>query len=163
MPKKVHETNKARDSWRTPAWLYDALNSQYRFVGDLAACDRSAKCFDFYSEQRSFLKASRKDFAPGIYFMNPPFSKALDFFNHVANLNIPAVCIYRADNMETKVWQEVIFPNACFIHIPSKRVQYDAPPGVEGSTSVMFPSAIICFGVTPPTNVEGHYLEVGLL
>ena len=86
--------------------------------------------------------------------MNPPFSKAFKMFEHFFKVVNKGVCIYRCDNMETKVWQDIILPNASWIFIPNKRIKYE---GHEGKGS-RFPSALIGFNVEPPKNINGVVL-----
>lgn len=61
------------------------------------------------------------------------------------------VAIYRCDNMETKVWQEIILKNADWIFIPKGRISYEGKVG-KGSR---FPSALIGVGVSAPKEIEG--------
>jgi len=88
--------------------------------------------------------------------MNPPFTKAFEMFTHFTNVATKGVCIYRCDNLETKVWQDIIFPNASWILIPKGRINYES---IKGSGS-RFPSALIGFGVEPPKNVKGTILSL---
>ena len=50
-------------------------------------------------------------------------------FEHFFKVVIKGVAIYRCDNFETKIWQEIIFPKATWIFIPNKRIVYD---GLDG-------------------------------
>jgi hypothetical protein len=143
--------NIERDEWKTPQWLFDKLNEQYNFSFDCCACDDNFKC-EWYSSD--FLDEKEEVFFSS--WMNPPFSKALAMFRHFFKIIRHGVCIYRCDNFETKIWQEVIFPNASWIFIPNKRIAYD---GMKGSGS-RFPSALIGFNVDPPKNIDGVLLQV---
>lgn len=93
---------------------------------------------------------------PRASWMNPPFSKALEMFKHFFEIIPNGVAIYRCDNMETKVWQEVIFPNASWVFIPNKRIAYE---GMDGKGS-RFPSALIGLNVEPVLGIEGTSLKV---
>ena len=86
--------------------------------------------------------------------MNPPFSKALEMFKTFFYIMGKGVAIYRCDNMETKIWQEIIFPKASWIFIPLGRICYE---GMEGSGS-RFPSALIGYNVKPPKGIKGTLL-----
>lgn len=88
--------------------------------------------------------------------MNPPFSKAQEMFEQFFKVVSKGVAIYRCDNMETKVWQEVILKNAGWIFIPNTRIRYT---GMEGNGS-RFPSALIGLNVEPPKDIEGTTLYI---
>ena len=68
------------------------------------------------------------------------------------------VAIYRCDNMETKVWQEIILKNATWIFIPKGRIKYE---GFKGTGS-RFPSALIGFNVKVPKNLSGKIMFLNL-
>jgi len=138
-----------RDSWETPTEFWRMLNSQYHFDFDCCANAKNTKTLD-YSED--FLK---EDEIPRTAWMNPPFSKANEMFNHFFKVVKEGVAIYRCDNMETKVWQEQILPFASWIWIPRGRIAYE---GQEGN-GARFPSAIIGFNVSKPVFSGGHILN----
>lgn len=130
--------NETRDNWETPQWLFDTLNKQYHFVFDCCADEHNRKVTNFTI---NFLNL--KEYKPSMAWMNPPFSKAHIMFNHFFKVVERGVAIYRCDNFETNIWQEIIFPNASWIFIPDKRIAYE---GMNGSGS-RFPSALIGFNV----------------
>jgi site-specific DNA-methyltransferase (adenine-specific) len=142
-----------RDEWETPQWLYAILHKQYEFNFDCCASSNNSKCNN-WSEQ-DFLDYDDA-FIDEVHWMNPPFSKAKEMFEHFFKVVGMGVAIYRCDNFETKIWQEVIFPNASWVFIPDKRIAYE---GLVGGGS-RFPSALIGFNVSSPKNVKGFCLEV---
>jgi hypothetical protein len=93
--------------------------------------------------------------------MNPPFSKALEMFRHFFKVVNKGVAIYRCDNFETKIWQDVIFSNASWVFIPKGRVSYTPfeVGNMRGGNGTRFPSALIGFNVEPPKNIEGKLLR----
>ncbi len=139
---------EARDEWQTPEWLFDKLMLQYGFCYDCCASHVNKKTERFSG---NFLKT--KD-VRGYAWMNPPFSKALEMFQHFFEVVKKGVIIYRCDNFEIKVWQEVIFPHADWVFIFNKRISYE---GMEGS-GARFPSALAGVGVEPPKNIPGKIL-----
>ena len=86
--------------------------------------------------------------------MNPPFSKAKEMFEHFFKIINKGVCIYRCDNMETKVWNEIILKKASWIFIPKGRITYEGKAG-KGSR---FPSALIGYNVPKFKGMEGVFL-----
>ena len=142
-----------RDDWQTPNELFVNLNTQYRFSFDCCASMNNTKCYYF---SKNFEGTSKIELRNAICWMNPPFSKAHIMFEHFFKVVTQGVCIYRCDNMETKIWQEVILKNASWIFIPKGRISYE---GKEGKRS-RFPSALIGFNVEPPKDlkIEGKLL-----
>jgi len=135
-----------RDEWQTPKWLFNKLHNQYIFHFDCCAKGRNTKCIGF-SEDFEKEENMRGD----ICWMNPPFSKAQQMFKHYFKVVNKGVCIYRCDNMETKIWQDIILKHATWIFIPKSRISYE---GMEGNGS-RFPSALIGFNVDPPKDMDG--------
>jgi len=131
-----------RDLWETNQELFDILMGQYNFLWDCCASEDNKKVEDFSD---NFLEWKRGDIR-GIAWMNPPFSESKKMFKHFFEVLQSGVAIYRCDNMETKVWQEIILKNATWIFIPNKRIAYE---GMEGKGS-RFPSALIGFNVPVP-------------
>jgi phage N-6-adenine-methyltransferase len=140
---------ESRDEWETPLWLFQKINLQYKFDHDCCASEKNHKCksWDHAFEEEGM----DLDFT---CWMNPPFSKAFEMFEHFFKVVRRGVAIYRCDNMETKVWQEVILKKADWIFIFNKRISYE---GFNGNGS-RFPSALIGIGVEPPINLEGKVL-----
>ena len=62
--------------------------------------------------------------------------------------------IFFVDNMETKIWQDIILKSATWILIPKGRIAYE---GMKGNGS-RFPSALIGFNVKIPKYVKGTIL-----
>ncbi len=140
-----------RDDWQTPQWLFNIINAQYDFTFDCCAEENNSKC-ETYSE--NFLD----DFsiANVTSWMNPPFSKAEAMFDHFFETIKRGVCIYRCDNMETKIWQDIILKHATWVFIPKGRISYEGKIG-KGSR---FPSALIGFNVDVPNGLDGATLIV---
>ena len=142
--------NESRDSWETPQWLFEELDRQYNFDIDCCATKENSKCQAFSDNFETI-----KTFLPRTCWMNPPFSKALEMFKHFFKAVEKGVAIYRCDNFETKIWQEVIFPNASWVFIPNKRIAYE---GMNGKGS-RFPSALIGFNIPEIESLDGITLK----
>ena len=139
-----------RDDWETPQWLFDKLDLTFCFSFDCCASYKNAKCENFTTD---FL--NRKEIIPGVSWMNPPFSRAEDMFKQFFKVTERGICIYRCDNLETKIWQNIILKYAHWVFIPKGRISYEGKDG-KGSR---FPSALIGFNVEPPTDIEGTTLN----
>ena len=143
-----------RDTWQTPQELFNRLNQQYKFTLDCCADNTNFKC-DNYCEEFELFDNMLKETC----WLNPPFSKAYQMFKHYFKVVEIGVSIYRCDNMETKVWQDIIFKKADWVFIPNKRIRYT---GFKGSGS-RFASALIGVGVSPPMydiGIDGTLLKI---
>ena len=107
-----------RDLWQTNQEFWDVLNNQYHFTFDCCASTLNTKCGDF-TDNFEIIKNIE-----GPAWMNPPFSEAKNMFKHFFKVINKGVAIYRCDNMETSVWQEIILQNASWIFIPRGRISY---------------------------------------
>ncbi len=139
-----------RDTWQTSQELWNKLNKHYNFDFDCCASQENSKCIKYSDD---FLKTKYSTYGLTCW-MNPPFSKAYKMFEHFFKVVKKGVCIYRCDNMETKVWQNIILKNATWIFIPKGRIKYN---GFKG-TSSRFPSALIGFNVPEPKLKDGIIL-----
>jgi len=146
-----------RDLWKTDPELWDFLNRQYNFNFDCCADIHNRKTKIFSNNFENVTKTFLKDF---VCWMNPPFSKARKMFEHFFKVVFKGVCIYRCDNMETKLWQEVILKNADWIFIPKGRVFYTPfeVGNMRGGNETRFPSALIGCNVDIPKNIDGTIL-----
>ena len=160
--KRMSEANDGtgncveRDEWETPKKLWDTLNEQYNFTFDCCASKKNTKCLKCFTKDTSFLNVIYPISENNIAWLNPPFSKARKIFEHFFKIIDQGIAIYRCDNIETRIWQDIIFQNASWVFIPNKRIRYEGMPG-KGSR---FPSALIGLNVPYPTNLKGTILEV---
>jgi len=141
-----------RDDWNTPQWLFDKLDKQYDLIVDCCADESNKKCPIYYWD---FLESGIIH-TEDTCWMNPPFSKAAEMFKHFFKVVNKGVAIYRCDNLETALWQDIILKNATWVLIPKGRISYEGKAG-KGSR---FPSALIGFNVKPPVDIEGATLIV---
>lgn len=140
-----------RDTWQTPKALWDQLNTEYSFDFDCCASKENAKTIYFSA---NFEKVPESFLNNRVCWINPPFSKPIKMFTHFFNVVKKGVGIYRADNFETKVWQDIILKHADWIFIFDKRIQYE---GFEGK-GARFPSALFGVGVPRPNRTDGKVL-----
>ena len=146
-----------RDLWETEKKFWNKLNNQYNFTFDCCANNENTKCKMFSPH---FEVMSKTNFINDILWMNPPFSKAFEMFEQFFKVINKGVAIYRCDNMETKVWQDIILKNADWIFIPKGRVSYTPfeTGNMRKGMGTRFPSALIGFNVEIPKNIQGCVL-----
>lgn len=145
-----------RDLWETKQELINKLKFQYNFNFDCCANEQNKKCLDFSNNFESIKEVK------GYAWMNPPFSNALKMFIHFFKVVKNGMAIYRCDNMETKVWQEIILKNADWIFIPKGRISYTPfeTGDMRKGGGTRFPSALIGIGIKPPMEIEGRVLRI---
>jgi len=143
-----------RDLWRTDQSFWDILNKQYSFKFDCCASLLDSKTKSFSSDFEKIKVVNT------VAWMNPPFSKARRMFEHFFKVVKKGVAIYRIDNPETRIWQEIIFPNASWVFIPSGRVSYTPfDIDIRNGKGTRFPSALIGLNVDPVKNLKGVILK----
>ena len=143
-----------RDEWETEQELWNTLHTQYNFELDCCASETNRKV-QYWAKNIEWLNPTEQT-----VWMNPPFSKAKLMFIHFFKIVKSGVAIYRCDNMETKVWQEIILKNADWIFIPKGRISYTPfeTGNMRGGKGTRFPSALIGIGLEPPKNLKGTTL-----
>lgn len=150
--------NESRDLWQTDQKLFDTLNSQFNFNIDCCANKTNNKCELFYDD---FERTKIEDFKDIVVWMNPPFSKASEMFTHFFKVVSKGVAIFRCDNLETKVWQNIILKNCDWIFIPQGRWSYTPFEFSRNEgKGTRFPSALIGIGVEPPKELKGCILRL---
>jgi hypothetical protein len=147
------------DEWGTPDDLWGKLNEQYHFTVDLAASRGNQKCSLFFSKENSFLDAVNMGlkFRPtDVAWCNPPFSIAGKFYAGIAQLEIPVVSIYKANNLETKHWRP-IWETANWILVLPGRTQYIT--GGKEPGGCPFGSALLGWRCASPEGIQGVLLR----
>lgn len=150
-----------RDLWQTKQEYWNILDKQYIFNFDCCANEANSKCCFFSSNFETTTPEQLNDWVNNpMCWMNPPFSIAFKMFEHFFKVVKRGVAIYRCDNMETKVWQDIILKNADWIFIPYGRVSYTPfeVGDMRNGAGTRFPSALIGIGVEPPLDLKGVVL-----
>lgn len=98
-------------------------------------------------------------------FMNPPFSKKVEFIkkalNEYKSNNVQTVFILTPDSTDVKSWwHNLIAKNCPYTYFPKGRVNYVDPQTQEVQTGVSFGSAISILGPIP-NELEQYYMDNG--
>ena len=142
-----------RDLWQTEQSFWESLDQLYDFKFDCCANYINSKTPIFSDDFESI------GIIESVAWMNPPFTKAKRMFEHFFKVVKSGVAIYRIDNPETKVWQDIIFPNASWVFIPSGRVSYTPFDITIRGGMTRFPSALIGLNVPYPIGIKGVTLK----
>jgi len=138
-----------RDFWKTPDFVFNILDNQYSFSFDCCADVSNKKCVEFSDDFESIARTG------GVAWMNPPFSKALDMFIHFFNIVDSGVAIYRCDNLETAIWQDLILKNSDWVFFFKGRIEYEG----QQASGARFPSALIGVGLDRPVGLRGKVMS----
>ena len=137
---KVHYSSD-KQTWETPQDFFDKLDSIYGFTLDACAEDKPAKVLNYFTIEDDALTQDWK----GVVWCNPPYGREqIKFINKALNeskKHDSTVVLLIPARPDTKVWQDIIFPNAsniCFVRGRLKfgGAEYNAP----------FPCALVVFG-----------------
>lgn len=159
MSAKVH----ARDRWATPQGVVDAVAKVLGGPPkiDLAASEHNAKARTYVTEQFAHLARRHeslalfrveledglfsldpKDVVASTYswaWLNPPYSRgnmerftawAAEYVKHGG-----AVALCHRPDFSTSWYQDNVLPHARMLLLPSKRIHFIPPDGIEGSSS----------------------------
>lgn len=149
------------DEWGTPLELIALLGLKEDTL-DVCASAENHKFAQYWTKEDDCLNRDwpREQWC----WMNPPFSQALSFFKkaaHEAAKGSKIVAIYKASNLETEVWQDVIFTNASAVLFLKGRTNYVT--GQDNSKGVPFGSAIIYFNMWPlQSRLKGKFFRLKL-
>lgn len=135
--------------WETPQDLFNELNDIFNFELDVCALDKNAKCDKYFTPEIDGLKQDWK----GTCWMNPPYGREqIKWIEKACNESLlnksKIVCLIPA-RPDTKVWQDIIFPNAKAICFIKGRLKFG-----NSKDSAPFPSAIIIFGECKDAQIE---------
>ena len=131
-----------KQTWETPQWLFDRVNSIYNFTLDCCAEHETAKVDNYFTKEDDCLT---KDWS-GVVWCNPPYNreqglfirKAMDEY-HLGNVS-SVVCLIPS-RTDTKIWHDVIFKYASQIIFIKGRLRFG-----DATENAPFPSALFIFG-----------------
>ncbi|WP_304427704.1 DNA N-6-adenine-methyltransferase [Romboutsia ilealis] len=144
--------------WETPQDLFDMLNREFKFELDVCAVHDTAKCEKYFTPEIDGLSQKWK----GYCWMNPPYGREQVKWITKANEEVTAnfattVCLIPA-RPDTKVWQDIIFPNSKAICFIKGRLKFGG-----SKNPAPFPSALVLFGNDITENQKLCFKELGTL
>ena len=142
--KVVH--SKGKDDWKTPIWLFNYFNRDWKFGLDAAADDYNFLCPKYFTAEDDALKQSWKGY--GNVFVNPPYSLNQKFIEKIVDeldgtFTVVALVPSRTD---TKWWHDLVLGVAEEIYFIKGRLKFS-----DSKNSAPFPSCVLIFnsGVNP--------------
>ena len=162
------DSNRIKDEWRTPDYIFNPLNEVMRFTLDAAANDLNHLCKNYCTAERSGL--DKLWYNEEAVFVNPPYTEGQ--YGHWIEKA-------RKEFVVSGIWSALLIPasletdayipvweHARYLILPYKRVSYLSPDGVKMS-GAPFSSAIPLFVSEPllHTDIEtlsciGHVLSL---
>jgi phage N-6-adenine-methyltransferase len=108
---KSSTPDNLKDLWRTPRYLFGALDNEFNFDFDVCASEENKLCKYFFTEQRSALTNSWAVLGCIAYFMNPPYSQTQEFLQRASQQakehNLTVVALVNA-NTDTKWFADAV-------------------------------------------------------
>ena len=153
---------KLSDCWKTPKWLFDEVNKEFKF--DVELCDTKenskcgvAFCKDYLSDTMSDEGGTLTSLTSLINcgdvrtaFMNPPYSNPKPFIQKAweDSKHCRIVCLVKCD--PSTQWWATFWDYAkhspkpgCEVRFFPRRIKFVAPLGLDGSSGPTFPCALI--------------------
>lgn len=130
------------DEWATPQYLFDMLNSKYRFTLDPCATVQNHKCDKYFTKDMDGLKQS---WSGERVFCNPPYGRDIikwvekAFWEHVVNkILIVMLLPVRTDT----VWFHEYIYGMADLYFIKGRLRFN-----DSINSAPFPSMIVVFKI----------------
>jgi len=130
-----------RDSYETPAWLFNLLNERFNFTVDAASTEDNKKCSTRFND------GLKDSWGMNRVFCNPPFSNKKEWMlkaaNEVENGCPLCVMILPTNSMSSSFWQEIVFGKYHY-EIINTRVSFIDPrtgkeaKGADSGTTIVY-------------------------
>lgn len=161
MNTQFERCEKTTDEWYTPKWLVDALGEF-----DLDPCAPENRLWDTAKKHLTKQDDGLKESWGGLrVWLNPPYSRPLieKFVNKMAENNNGIALLF--NRCDSRMFQDVIFPNAAAIMFIKGRIRFFRSDGTEGG-SPGCGSVLIAFGkdnaeILESSNIPGKFIKLG--
>ena len=132
----------ATNDWITPRWIIDAFGPGYFDLDPCASVNQPWSCArKAYTVEQDGLKHDWW----GNVWLNPPYGPhTYKWVQRLAKHGKGIALIFA--RVETRLWQDCIFPTAHGFLFPRKRIQFCKPDGTTPKSSSGAPSALIAWG-----------------
>jgi phage N-6-adenine-methyltransferase len=149
--------SKAKDEWSTPQDVFDALDAEFHFGLDAAACRENAKCVLYFGPDVGvpFNDALGMEWWIGhdprneSVWLNPPYSKCRAFIAKAAEearKGLTVVCLIPS-RTDTRMWHEHVWDaslNHCRPGVEIRFIKGRLKFG-NSANSAPFPSVVVIF------------------
>jgi hypothetical protein len=137
------ETN----DWITPRWVVDAFNSLRggEWFFDLDPCSSMTQPWPTAKRGITVAKDGLNAKWEGTVWCNPPYGPHTKHWVTKLARHGDGVALIFA-RLETKLWQDDIFPTASGFLFPRRRITFARPDGTVPKATAGAPSAFVAFG-----------------
>lgn len=130
-----------KQDWRTPQYLFDELNREFKFACDLFANDENALCDNYFTKERSALCNEWFD----CNFANPPYdtkiqNEAFRIAHHCAEYQNKTTVMLVPARTDTKRFHDYVFNYSYEVRFIKGRLKFS-----DSKNPAPFPSCIIIF------------------
>jgi hypothetical protein len=135
------------NDWITPRWIVDAFNSLpgAGWFFDLDPCSSLTQPWPTAKERYTVADDGLHKPWHGVVYCNPPYGPHTKHWVTKLAKHGEGVALIFA-RLETKLWQEEIFPTASGYLFPARRIAFARPDGTTPKASAGAPSALIAWG-----------------
>ena len=157
--RSVHFSSKS-ENWRTPEWLFRALNEEFKFDVDVCASAENTQLPVFYDKKTNGLKQNWT----GSCWMNPPYGRTIGKWVQKAYVsarrnNAVVVCLIPA-RTDTKYWHR--YCAKAEVRLYEGRLKFN------NAGPAPFPSAVVVFkrngcSVTIYVSRHGSYVIIVMI
>ena len=132
----------ATNDWITPRWIIEAFGYGYFDLDPCASLNQPWSCArDALTEEEDGLEYTWW----GNVWLNPPYGPYTHKWVEKLIQHKTGIALIFA-RVETKLWQDFIFPTAHGFLFPKRRIQFARPDGTTPKSSSGAPSALIAWG-----------------
>lgn len=150
--------NKTTDEWYTPQWILERLGEF-----DLDPCSPEKRLWDTAKVHvDAKTDGLSLDWSGKRVWLNPPYSNPKPFVEKLVKCNNGILLTF--NRLDTRMFQDIVLPNASGILFMRGRVKFYRPDGQEGGTSGCG-SVLVSFGeenaeVLKTSNIQGYFVKL---
>lgn len=135
------------EKWRTPKYVFDYFDKEYKFNFDAAASPQNAKCQSFLSQSDNALDTNWCRKGRRIW-LNPPYSRGMGVWIEKAYKESQKGCLVAClifARTDTAWWHDFVMKKAWKIHFIRGRIHFlSSKDGKEGAAAPA-PSCLVVF------------------
>ena len=135
------------EKWRTPKYVFDHFNKEYKFNFDAAASPQNAKCKNFLSQSDNALESNWCRKGRRIW-LNPPYSRQMGVWIEKAYKESQKGCLVAClvfARTDTAWWHDYVMKKAWKVHFIRGRIRFLSSKDGKTKSAAPAPSCLIVF------------------
>ena len=145
--RKVHK--HTRDDWRTPGYVFEALNHRFAFDGDACASDDNNLVDDYFTNETCAISSHWSKIGPSVY-MNPPYSQSESFaaraYAAVRDAEVSRVVALMPSTTDTRWFHRYVVGKATELWFVRGRLSFVCPIALTPVSGNPVGSMVIVWG-----------------